>query len=204
MTIRDGLFRENPLIARLAGLAPALMVSTHLIYGFVIGLGVVVVSLASTATLYPLRRYLLSRSALTASFLVMATYVTLFSRVLELTNPYIHDKLWIYLPILAVNCVILYSTRLRGESFGEILAGGFGRALGYAGALLFISALREILAFGTLSFSLSLEGGQVVTLLPGGPLRLVGHLAGGFMLLGYLRALYQKQTMNSTREGEET
>lgn len=202
-TIREGLFRENPLIARLAGLAPALMVSTHLIYGFVIGLGVLGVTLASVATLYPLRRYLTRRTTLTASLLVMATYVTVFRRILELTNPYLLDKLWIYLPILAVNCVILYSTRLKGDGFGEVLAGAFGRALGYAAALLLLSGLREILAFGSLSFSLSMSGSQVVTLLPGGPLRLAGYLAGGFMILGYLRAIYQKTTVFSAGDDEE-
>lgn len=200
-----GLFRENPLIAQLAGLAPALMVSTHLVYGFTIGVGMIGVTLAAVSTLYPLRSYLTPRAGLTIGLLVIATYVTFFQRILELINPYLLSKLWIFLPVLAVNCVILYTGRLRAGSYGELLLTSFGRALGYAGALLLVSVLRELLAFGTLTFSISPEGGQVVSLLPGGLMPVAGYLAGGFMLLGYVRALFQKGQLARERAeaGEE-
>lgn len=198
-----GLFRENPLIAQLAGLAPALMVSTHLVYGFTIGVGMIGVTLASVSTLYPLRRFLTRRAGLTATLLVIATYVTLFQRILELINPYILEKLWIFLPILAVNCVILYSTRLKQDSYGELLAESLGRSLGYAGALLMVSVIRELLAFGTLTFSITTTGGQVVQVLPGGILSLAGYLAGGFMLLGYLRAAFQRAVIAKEKERAE-
>lgn len=197
-----GIFRENPLIAHLAGLAPALMVSTHLIYGFTIGVGVIGVSVAAVSTLYPLRSYLTRRVGLTITLLVMAAYVTVFQRILELINPYLLHKLWVFLPILAVNCVILFSTRHRADSYGELLLVSFGRALGYAGALILVSVLRELLAFGTLTFSVSPLGGQVVRLLPGGLIPVAGYLAGGFILLGYLRALFQKVQLGGGRVEE--
>ncbi|MFP4301407.1 MAG: Rnf-Nqr domain containing protein [Spirochaetaceae bacterium] len=198
-----GLYRDNPLIAHLAGLAPALMVSTHLVYGFTIGVGMIGVTLATVSTLYPLRRFLSRRSAFTATLLIIATYVTLFQRILELINPYIREKLWIFLPILAVNCVILYSARLRGEGYGEVLAESLGRSLGYAGALLLVSVIRELLAFGSLTFSVTAAGGQVLQLLPGGVLSVAGYLAGGFMLLGYLRAAFQRAMMAKEEEKVE-
>ncbi len=198
-----GLFRENPLIAQLAGLAPALMVSTHLVYGFTIGVGMIGVTLASVSTLYPLRRFLTRRAGLTATLLVIATYVTLFQRILELINPYILEKLWIFLPILAVNCVILYSARLKQDSYGELLVESLGRSLGYAGALLMVSVIRELLAFGTLTFSITTTGGQVVQVLPGGILSVAGYLAGGFMLLGYLRAAFQRAVIVKEKERAE-
>ena len=192
--IRRGIFRENPLITHLAGLAPALMVSTHLVYGFTIGVGMIGVTLASVSTLYLLRPYTSRRARLTLGLVVIATYVSIFQRVLEMINPYILDKLWIFLPILAVNCVVLYSTRIRKSGYLELLYESFGRSLGYASALLMVSVMREILAFGTLTFSIDPAGGQVVELLPAGPVSLAGSLSGGFILLGYLRALQQRTT----------
>lgn len=201
--IKRGVFRENPLIGHIAGLAPALMVTTHLVYGVTIGLGVIGVTLAAVSTLYPLRPYLSRRIALTATLVIVATYVSLFARIIQLSNPYLLDKLWIFLPILTVNCVILYSTRGVRGSYPELLYEGFGRALGYAGALLLISTLREILAFGTLTFSIGPDGGQVVEILPVGPISLAGYLAGGFILLGYIRAIYQKSTVTREERKEE-
>lgn len=198
-----GIFRENPLIAHLAGLVPALMVSTHLAYGFTIGLGIIAVTVASVSTLYPLRGYLSRRVGLTADLVVIATYVTIFQRILELRNPYMLEKLWVFLPVLAVNCVILYTTRLKAESFGQLLVASFGRSFGYAGALLLISALRELLAFGSLTFSVEPAGGQVVQLLPGGVLPVAAYLAGGFMLLGYLRAAFQRAIIAREEETAE-
>lgn len=201
-SLSKGIFRENPLIAHLAGLSPALMVSTHLVYGFTIGVGMIGVTIASVSTLYPLRGYLTRRAGLTATLVVVATYVTIFQRILELINPYVLEKLWIFLPILAVNCVILYTTHRRAGSYGELLVEGFGRSLGYAGALLLVSVLRELLAFGTLTFAITPQGEQVVQLLPGGVLPVAGYLAGGFMLLGYLRAGFQR-AMLAKEEAEE-
>ena len=200
--VTKGIFRENPLIAHLAGLAPALMVSTHLVYGFTIAVGMIGVSLAAVSTLYPLRGYLTRRAGLTISLLVLAAYVTFLQRILELINPYLVEKLWVFLPILAVNCVILYTGRQRAGSYGELLAESFGRSVGYAGALVLLTVLRELLAFGTLTFSVSPGGGQVVSVLPGGLVSVAGYLAGGFMLLGYLRALFQKALL-AKAEAEE-
>lgn len=204
--IQRGMFRENPLIGHLAGLAPALMVSTHLVYGVTIGLGMIGVTLAAVSTIYPLRPFLSRRVGLTVTLVIVALYVTLFARILQLSNPYLHDKLWIFLPILTVNCVIIYSTRIRKRRYPELLYESLGRALGYAAAILMLSILREILAFGTLTFSIGPEGGQVVDILPVGPIALSGYLAGGFILLGYIRAIFQKSTMvrgESSQEPEE-
>ena len=125
--------------------------------------------------------------------LVTSCLATVAELLFRAYAPALASRLGIYVPLIAVNCMVLAATS-RGNSqrgFGSVMVRATGDGIGFFVALVVISLVRELLGRG--SITLFKIGGFDGILRVGGlerhPLSVVGYSAGAFLVLGYLQAL---------------
>ena len=71
--------------------------------------------------------------------------------VIKKTSPGLYTAMGVYLPLITTNCVVLGVTVLNIQNkynIIETIFSGFGASVGFALALILMSALREKLAIG--------------------------------------------------------
>jgi Na+-transporting NADH:ubiquinone oxidoreductase subunit E len=95
----------------------------------------------------------LSYLALIAFIGVIAATVQLLEMILDRFFPAIHAAFGVFLPLLTVQCAILAGSLFmveRDYSFGESAVFGLGSGLGFAIAVVMLSAIRTRLAYADL------------------------------------------------------
>lgn len=180
--LKEGLFTRNPVLAQMLGLCSALAVSTSVRSG--LGMGVIVLAAltASNIVLSAVRRLIPDPIRPAVSVLTAACFASCADLLARAFAPDLAASLGIYLPLTAVNCVLLSRAETFAGKNGVLAsaADGVCQGLGYAAAVLAVSAARELLGSGTL------DG---VRILPerfsAGAMTLP---AGGFLVLGCLAA----------------
>jgi len=187
--------QENGEFVLFLGLCPALAVSTRLAAGLWMSLAILAVLLASTLAglllglVVPGRQ---GRARWFLSLLITAGAVTGAQVLFNALNPEAGRSLGVYLPVLAVNCLIVCRTELasRGEPAGRALLGSLRAGAWLAGCIVVIAAVRESLGFGTLTiFPVGNFGGTlVIGPLAAAPARAAVLACGGFLAAGYLAA----------------
>lgn len=174
--MRKGVFTRNPVLLRALAIAPVIVASQTLKNGLllsVVTLIVLTVMGAASSLLYKRLPAFCRASVLT---LVAAAVVTPLCMLAQLSVPNIAASVGIFLPLTAVNGIILS----RAEDFGASekllpsIVDGAANGLGFSLAILVISAVREMLGYGllyerplpglasnNLSFALLPAGGMV-------------------------------------------
>ena len=110
---------------------------------------------------------------------IIASFVTIVSMLLEAYIPTLYAALGIYIPLIVVNCIIL----ARAESFAftnKVLnsaADGAGIGLGFTMSLTVLGAVRELLGAGSI-FGISILGASYE------PVLLMILPPGAFLTLG--------------------
>ena len=179
-----GLWQENPIFRQLLGLCPTLAVTNAMINGLAMGLATAFVLIFSSLVVSSIKKLIPSQVRIATYIVIIATFVTMADRFLAAFFPPISKSLGPYVPLIVVNCIIL----ARQEAFsskntvGRSLIDAFGMSLGFIMALLILSAIREILGFGTF-FGYQVMGQWfkpwIIMILP----------PGAFITLGILLAL---------------
>lgn len=183
-------FVPNVVAGGLLGLCPLVAASDSFADGAVLGLGVALSVLVLGFALAALKNRIPQRLRYPLVFVFEALFSALYTVAIRTYSPLLASGLDIYLPLLASNCVLSASLyrALRNEKTATSAL--FPSALGYLGAALVLSLIREVLGLGSLS--LPTPGALLVlrfTEVP--PMRLLAAPAGGFMLLGAFAALYR-------------
>lgn len=179
-----GLWKENPIFRQLLGMCPTLAVTNAMINGLAMGLATTFVLIFSSLVVSSIKKLIPSQVRIATYIVIIATFVTIADRFLAAFFPPISKSLGPYVPLIVVNCIILG----RQEAFsskntvGRSLIDAFGMSLGFILALLILSAIREILGFGTF-FGFQVMGPWfkpwIIMILP----------PGAFITLGFLLAL---------------
>lgn len=196
---RQGLWENNPALAQLLGLCPLLAVSTTATHALGLGLATVVVLALSNGLIAALRGLIVPEIRLPAFVLLIASLVTAVELSIRAFLPELDRVLGLFLPLIVTNCIVLgraeaYASRHR---VGAALADGLFMGLGFAGALLLLAALRELIARGTLFADAGLLLGSWAAVLELGPLPgYRGFLpallpVGAFFVLAFLLAAAQ-------------
>jgi electron transport complex protein RnfE len=203
--LRDGLWDNNPGLIQFLGICPLLAVSNSLINGLGLGIATLAVLVLSNLIVSLIRPWLARDLRLPVFVLVIATLVT----VVELCAQAWFFDLWlslgIFLPLIVTNCAIL----ARAEAFASrqpplaAIIDGVAHGLGFAGVLLLLGALREVLGSGTLFAGSEMllgtnlmidfnagKGGFLLALLP----------PGAFLALALLVALRNALQQKSLRK----
>ena len=195
-TLRAGLWSANPGLVQLLGLCPLLAVSNTLVNGLGLGIATVAVLLASNLLVSISRRWLHPDLRLPAFVLMIAGFVTGIDLLFRAFFYELHQSLGIFIPLIVTNCVILG----RAEAFASrhaplpALADALGHGLGFAGVLVSLGAIRELVGRGSLLHGAEQLFGPVatsweITLLPSAEGLLLASLPpGAFLALAALIA----------------
>ncbi len=150
--IKNGLWTNNQALVALLGLCPLLAVSNNIING--LGLGIATLStLLVSNSLVSLFRHQIPESVRIPVFVTLiAATVSIIDLLMQAYLPGLHHSLGIFIPLIVTNCMIL----ARAEAFAsknplkESIYDALGMGLGFAGVLVLLGAIREIVGQGTL------------------------------------------------------
>ena len=147
----DGLLRQNPTFRLVLGTCPTLALTTLAVNGIGMGLAVTFVLICSNILVSLLRNVIPDKVRIPAFVLIIATFVTIVSLVLNKFLPDLYETLGVFLPLIVVNCIIL----ARAESFAShnkvwhSALDGLFMGLGFTIALTLMGIVREILGKGS-------------------------------------------------------
>lgn len=151
---KRGLSLDNPLVVLMIGLCPTLAVSTKLDGTFFLALSVLFVLTTSSVLISLLRSAIPELVRIPVFIVVIASFVTIVDLSLQAYLPDIYRFLGVWIPLIVVNCIILG----RAEAFAYhnpprlALADGLGMGLGFAGAILLLAGVRELIGSGQIVF----------------------------------------------------
>ncbi|HVP19274.1 MAG TPA: Rnf-Nqr domain containing protein [Spirochaetia bacterium] len=228
---RDGVLRDNPVAVMLVGLCPAAAVTSRVIDAAWMSVGLFFVLLLTRlcqAILHALRAPDLSeppapgappqtsvfplRPRWLGSLLLSSCFTAAFELILLAFAPSESASLGIYVPLLAVNCLVLERFQRSGpedepESPVRVIARSLreaaGLGAGFAICLVAISLVREILGSGTITlFAAGSFGGTIeVGGLSSVPVRALTYGGGGLLCLGYLAGFARLLGRRKRRSG---
>jgi len=184
----NGLIDENPTFVQLLGMCPTLAVTTSVINGIGMGLSTTAVLIGSNLAISLLRKFIPGKIRIASFVVIIAGFVTLIDMLLKAYFPAISSSLGIFIPLIVVNCIILARAEAFASKFNVVksIGDGLGCGLGFTGALIIISAFRELIGNGTLlGFHLLGSGYQpaIMAILPPGAFIILGLVLGGINLI---------------------
>lgn len=185
----NGVLNENPTFRMVLGMCPTLALTTAAINSIGMGLATTFVLVGSNLVISLLKNFIPQKIRIPAFVVVIATFVTVVSMIMQAFLPALNKSLGIYIPLIVVNCIIL----ARAEAFASknsvflSIIDGLGMGVGFTLALLLLGSIREILGAGTWFGMPVLSKGfspAVIMILP----------PGGFITLGVVLGLLNKLT----------
>ena len=199
-----GVARQNPVFVLLLGLCPALAITTRLANALGMGAAVLLVLTATNLLASLLGSRVPERLRLPALLLLTALLVGGVDLAMQARAPGLRRELGIFVPLIAVNCLILG----RGEAsaswtrpseagagpgrVGRAVLDGVGMGLGFTLGLALIAAVREALGSGTLTL-FPWRGFSGVVRLPWlaeNPARVLVLAPGALLSAGLLKGLF--------------
>ena len=161
------VFLENMALAYFLGMCSFLACSKKVETAMGLGVAVIFVQVLTVPLNNLLLRYLLNEGALAwaspalasvnlsfLSFILFIGTVAAATQVVEMAvdryAPKLYATLGVFLPLIAVNCVILAGSLFMQErdySFSESVVFGIGSGLGWAIAIVAMAAIREKMAY---------------------------------------------------------
>ncbi|ADL11912.1 Rnf-Nqr domain containing protein [Acetohalobium arabaticum] len=147
-----GIWQENDLLIASLGICSALAVTNRVANGIAMGLAVTFVILASSVLTATIRDYIPKRVRIVTYVIFISTFVVIVDQFLKAFFPAISRALGAYVGLIITNCLIMG----RAESFASnnpvdsSIVDAFAHGMGYTIVLIIVSAVREVLAFGTI------------------------------------------------------
>ena len=152
-----GFIRENPVFSMYLGLCSTLAITTTL--NNAIGMGVAVMS---NVIISLIRNITPSEIRIPVYIVIIATLVKIIQMLIKAYAPSLDSALGVFIPLIVVNCIILG----RAEAFAsknsvfDSALDGLGMGLGYTVSIILMSAIRQIIATGILSFDNPFDAAQ--------------------------------------------
>jgi len=182
-----GIIKENPTFVLALGLCPTLAVSVSVVNAIGMGVAATFVLLGSSVIISLVKDFIPNKIRIPCFIVIIATFVTVIELCLKAYSPVLNRALGIYVPLIVVNCIVLG----RAEAFAcknnflSALFDGLGMGVGFTLALIFISAIREILGSGQILGHTLIKGFEPVFVfgMPSGALLVIGLLLGLFNLI---------------------
>ncbi|MDR3589333.1 MAG: electron transport complex subunit RsxE [Negativicutes bacterium] len=188
-----GLLDQNPIFRLALSLCPALAVTSTVINALAMGLSVMFVITANNVVVSIFSKWINPKVRVPVYITSIATIVTVVQLVLEAYFPDLFKALSIYLALIVVFAIIL----ARAEVFAAknpvvpSFFDGLGMGAGFAGAMVLIGIIRELVGNGTI-LGVSLLGASynpmLIAILPPGGFILIGLMIGTFNLIGEYQA----------------
>ena len=193
------IFIENILLAYFLGMCSFLAVSKKVETAVGLGIAVTFVQFITVPVNWALNHFLLRPGALAwaspslaetdLSFLVFITFISVIAALVQLVemiidrySPALYAALGIFLPLIAVNCAILGGSLFMVEreyGFAESLVYGFSSGVGWALAIVSMSAIRYKLRYSNVPAGLR---GLGITMLTTGLMAMAFMVFAGIQL----------------------
>jgi Na+-transporting NADH:ubiquinone oxidoreductase subunit E len=193
------VFLENMALAYFLGMCSFLACSKKVETAIGLGVAVVFVQTLTVPLNNLLLRYLLSEGALSwagpalqavnlsfLSFILFIGTIAAATQIVEMAvdryAPKLYTTLGVFLPLIAVNCVILGGSLFMQErdySFAESVVFGVGSGLGFAIAIVALAAIREKLTYSHVPDGLK---GLGITFITAGLMSLAFMMFSGIQL----------------------
>lgn len=183
----NGLLKENPILVLILGTCPFLAVTTTASNAFGMGFAVTAVLLGSNVFISLLKKIIPNAVRIPCYIVIISSFVTVVSFVLEAYQRNIFKSLGIFLPLITVNCIILGRAEMfaNKNTVAASACDAIGMGLGFTGALLVMSSIREILGNGTwMGITLTAD---IIE-----PMAIMKMAPGGFFVFGLLIAIAGK------------
>ena len=160
--LADGFWRNNAALVQLLGLCPLLAITTTLVNGLALGLATTAVLIATNSVVSLIRPALAPSVRIVVFVLIIASLVTTVDLLTAAFFHELHRVLGLFIPLIVTNCAILAQAETVASRHGPIQAASSALAagLGFAGVLIVLGGLREIIGFGTLFSGLDLLLGE--------------------------------------------
>lgn len=193
------VFLENMALAYFLGMCSFLACSKKVETAIGLGVAVVFVQTLTVPLNNLMLRYLLSEGALSwagpafqainlsfLSFILFIGTIAAATQIVEMAvdryAPKLYTTLGVFLPLIAVNCVILGGSLFMQErdySFAESVVFGVGSGLGFAIAIVALAAIREKLTYSHVPDGLK---GLGITFITAGLMSLAFMMFSGIQL----------------------
>ena len=150
-TFSKGFFKENTICCQLLGLCSSLAVTNKMENALAMGLGVLMVLIATSFIISLLRKVIPSQYRMITYMVVISVLVIFVDQLLKAYFPVISKQLGPYVALIITNCILMGRAEAFAIKNSEFLSvvDALGNGLSYTYSLLFIGSFREILAFGT-------------------------------------------------------
>jgi electron transport complex protein RnfE len=191
---RNGLWKQNAILAQLLGLCPLLAVSTSMVNAVSLGLATILVMGLSNFAVSSLRAFIPYEIRIPVFILIIAALVT----VVDLAfNAFLHDLylvLGIFIPLIVTNCIVLARVEAFAakNSVGLAAYDGVVMGVGFVWVIGLLGAIREFVGQGTLfaGIEMIIPGASAWQILPADyPGFLLAILPpGAFFVLGLMIA----------------
>ena len=191
---KKGIWLKNPILVLNLGLCPTLAVTTSVSNALWMSLATIFVLVCSNILVSLVKNYTPVHLRLPILITIIATFVTFVELMLHAFQPGIYKALGIYIPLIAVNCIILGRAEEFASKNGVIASAldGLGLGVGFGLTLLFLGSIREILGANTLFGYTFIEGMQPSSAMILAP--------GAFFTLGLM--LWGMNAINSRKRKE--
>ncbi len=130
--LKDWFVNKNPVFTMAMGLCPAIAVTTNLKNAAGMGFCTLCVLVASNATVSIARKWIHYKVRIPCYLLIISMWVTIADIILSANFPVLRQNLGIFIPLIAVNCIILNrsdsfaSKNKLKDSIFDALSTGFG------------------------------------------------------------------------------
>lgn len=193
------VFLENMALAYFLGMCSFLACSRKVETAIGLGIAVVFVQALTVPLNNLLLRYLLADGALAwvhpslaaidlsfLSFIIFIGTIAAATQIVEMAvdryAPALYTSLGVFLPLIAVNCVIMGGSLFmqeRSYGFGESIVFGIGSGAGFAIAIIALAAIRERLSYSNVPDGLR---GLGITFITAGLMSLAFMMFSGIQL----------------------
>ncbi len=146
----QGILPDNPVFRQLLGMCPTLAVTAGVATALTMSAAVLFVLVCSNLTVSLLRKQLVPHLRILIYTLLIAVYVTIADIVLKAHLPDLSRALGPYIPLIIVNCIIIFRAEACASKQGPLVSilDGIGMGAGFTLALCILAGLRELLATG--------------------------------------------------------
>src|SRR6056297_381961 len=206
--LTNGMFSNNPIFVQALGMCPTLATTTSATNGLGMGMATLAVLIMSNIVISLIRKLVPEKIRIPVYIIIIAGFVTMIDLLM---HGFLYD-LWktlgLFIPLIVVNCLILgraESYASQNSVFKSILD-ALGMGLGFAGGLILLGSVREILGAGTW-FGLTLWGDAFnvfIMILPPGAFITLGLLAAMFNWIGISREEKKKKKAKEAKKAGES
>lgn len=192
--LHNGIIKENPTFVQVLGMCPTLAVTTSATNGLGMGFSVIFVLIISNAAISLLKNVIPDEIRIPAYITIITSIVTVLQFLLAAYLPDLNKSLGIFIPLIAVNCIILG----RAEAYANksnVVASIFdaiGQGLGFTLSLTTLGIIRELLGtgnvFGMHIMPNAYQPALIMILAP-----------GGFFTLGILMAILNARKLKKAK-----